>query len=1024
MLKVRARTGYKLAARVDGRTVALRRIRPGVHALRLPLGNLEPGAHSFGVVAKAGRRRASDDATFIVPGDKARVLRVLRAKGTPIAVRVRLPKPATYFRAYLNGTRVDRRFGRPNRRGIRAASLSPSDGLRFGANRLRLLAYRPDGSYARVTRRIRVPRTHGLAAAGVDRQIRPRQRIRLDGRAARAERRDAALAYRWTIVTKPKGSNPRLTGARTARPRFEPDGRGTYKVRLRVFERAKRRASGSTTYAAAGPPSDSVTLTAVPPVPPLGVPINTFVPASGSQTTPQVVIGGGDSGVPATSYPIPSQQALVIDIDPTTLAVKATGSFSIGQYINPCSQCDFYNFIEAIPDGDIVVVSFGGAPTCLGCGSLVYPIATFTELIGAEGLPQATIEIAANPMTPFSIVGTRGAQQGQAYQWAVPPDQAGPYPNPGITGYLTYAAPTATAPTPQFTFVPSDEVAFTMAANGSATIGCTPTTSVCVGPTPPVTSPGFSLVVLDAYTLELKSVTSFGIDANSLNALGNVLNSYGQDMTSLILFRSVGGPAPPTGDWSGMAANGPAVGIPAQTINNLNPAGAAAGGRDFGLVGGGQNLWWPFAPVIDPEVKVGGNAQQPLVMNGVLSRGEGWQFQASQLAPLQGYPSDLAEIAFQPQQAFPYSDDGGPYSAAEAYIADQLFCAGQSPSCQPPANDIRSLYWSGNYDWDSLQAGLAQIDYPSPAPSSFTSDQLNDLKTQFATVEWPAVSGVSQMITHLYSPFTATSGEQQVNVTTIAGQIQAKLPKPKADVTAEIIDTIGDVVGIASEGFSFFAAGTAQAKPAQDPFLDQNAAVTGALSYVFSLISTWTKDENGNALLDQITADSSDIENQVAGAITQAAVGFENLRELLVSDYGKLLAAYDFANDDIPWNSQQLDAATANLTIGARQLAWKSLMRAGFKYDCHSGLVKTPSVTQFNRLQTLGAPHGTLEWGGVQYDIDASSSLMNAMFAPYGVNDSGINGNIDPEDFWMNTMLPPGPPEPWGAPPPLPSYGC
>jgi len=182
-----------------------------------------------------------------------------RQPGREVERRLSVIRRVRKVRVWLNGRRVTRALDRsqPTRW---TASLSASHGLRYGANRLRILVAEPDrGRYALLRRRFVLRRNRHLAAAGWDAATRPGGRVRLDGRRSRTIG-GGRPRHNWRIVTKPRGSRAKLRRAGSARPLLTPDRRGRYVVGLTVRARTRR----GTPSQAALSSTDRVTLTAAP----------------------------------------------------------------------------------------------------------------------------------------------------------------------------------------------------------------------------------------------------------------------------------------------------------------------------------------------------------------------------------------------------------------------------------------------------------------------------------------------------------------------------------------------------------------------------------------------------------------------------------------------------------------------------------------------------------------------------------------------------------------------------------------
>src|SRR5919108_811443 len=259
VVRVPART-TRLWVRVGGRNVTARFRRAGGSrriARLTGADGLRYGPNHLSVLAeRRGRRPMADARSFVLARREDGLVRLRVRTGPVTSLNVRVAGGAglapEHFRhpgaverrlsvirrerrvrVWLNGRRVTRALDRtrPTRW---TASLSASHGLRYGANRLRMLVVEPDrGRYAVLRRRFVVPRNRHLAAAGRDLATRVGERVRLDGRRSRTIR-GGRPDYRWRILAKPRGSRAKLRRAGSARPLLAPDRRGHHVISLTV----------------------------------------------------------------------------------------------------------------------------------------------------------------------------------------------------------------------------------------------------------------------------------------------------------------------------------------------------------------------------------------------------------------------------------------------------------------------------------------------------------------------------------------------------------------------------------------------------------------------------------------------------------------------------------------------------------------------------------------------------------------------------------------------------------------------
>ena len=212
----------------------------GRQLVRVRVDRLKRGRN---LVALLVRRRGRQDSEQVLV-DRARRVRGLIRR---FRVSVRLPgnprvtllpdRLRVEVKAWLNGSNVSRAFerGDPLRRYLR---LSPKDGLRQGVNRLFVRVRSFDGRFETMRRTFFVSRGRPLADAGPDRRARAGLAVRLNGSRSlpAVGRRRAGLGYRWTIVAKPPGAEPVLSGAHRRRAILRTDlgHPGRYVARLRV----------------------------------------------------------------------------------------------------------------------------------------------------------------------------------------------------------------------------------------------------------------------------------------------------------------------------------------------------------------------------------------------------------------------------------------------------------------------------------------------------------------------------------------------------------------------------------------------------------------------------------------------------------------------------------------------------------------------------------------------------------------------------------------------------------------------
>jgi hypothetical protein len=416
----------------EGEVTARFRRRGGrrVARIRRPRGGLN---HLHARVRDRGGRIRWDHARFVVRGRRARLVRlagprtgVLRhAPHGGVARLAFRPARGASADVFLNGRRV--RLPRPGRGGTHALVLSASDGLRHGRNLLRLDAYRDDGRYQLIRRRIAIPGTAPLAAAGRDRVGRHRRPVRLDAGRSRGGAAGARLRYRWRIVKAPPGARTRVRRPGRARASFVPDVAGRYVAAVTVSQRTPGRGPSRST--------DLVEVAALASYPPLGARLDTRAPDPQGKTGVRV----GRDWYPYDAA-FPTAQAAVYVVDPVSLRLIDTIRVDPGR-----PDDSLASGLGGLPAGSILItVGFEGC--C--AGSKVLPNTRFSYITAYDG----------QRLQNFGKTGTwnRNLQLGDGTR---PPGQAGE-----LTGYLQLDESAS-----HFRFVQPDRIAFSTAADAQPT---------------------------------------------------------------------------------------------------------------------------------------------------------------------------------------------------------------------------------------------------------------------------------------------------------------------------------------------------------------------------------------------------------------------------------------------------------------------------------------------------------------------------------------------------------------------------
>jgi hypothetical protein len=1081
-VQVRARSRlHSISALLNGRKVVLHK-RQGLFVVKLSRSRLHVGANHFAARAiGAGGRRFRAYSDLIRAGRRVALGRLRVPGGVPLTPTVRLRDRTAFFRAYLNGRRIDALFGPPSLSGARVASLSVSDGLHFGRNRLVVRAYRSDGHYWATSRTVRVSHLRPLAGAGHDTLARLTRTVHLDGRGSRAASAGDQLRYRWRFVRRPRGSKARLRHAGAARPSFRPDVRGVYRVRLTVTEvsRHRRRAHAAVGRAA----SDTLTVAAAPITPPIGMPLE----ITGATPNQSEILVGTTTAPPVTKCMSPTCFPVVEGYTVVVLnrSTDVGGTLEVvdNQNFGPGQESQLANYLSSndptidSPGNIVILISSGGFTT-----QDPTDLQNTITGIGGSQIPTSSAGGGFSDIASAAVIGIPGTGSGQAYQAQLPisgPGSSEPFPT--ISGTLTRDSTSQSALESSYTFAPEDYLPFNLNADtGQMTLGCTPQSHMCEHLENIPAAPGFEVAVLDAYTLQpVTNTQAFGPLNNQPNAaatttqladMASFLQNYSNDPSKLVLILSYGGPAPNNPAWSQVAQQIQLLGGDINAFNTYNLPNGANGPADYGMIGG-AGLVTPApsgfaAPASIAQSTSGGTDFAKMDMTGVLTRSNNWQYYPTSVAPLGVFSTELMPIAYENPRGWPLATPS--YNRVQAYIAG-LFCSEPSPTrCPPVPHDIRSQYWKSDQPWTPLAIPLQALHYPTqvvtitgnpsggfftltwngktthnipynapanlvqyalyklnpesslanvrveggpgsglpahyfvdmtaagegtltasgaqlqpqggvtvtnctssnPDCAGFTRAEYNTMRTEFTATEWPAVDRVGELMDDLWSPFGSTSTGNYVDIQGISGSIEAAVNPPANNTTSKALATVQDILGIISSAVGFAALdrpghGHSVRAPSSVPHQNQTSpvptavgATAGVLSGAFGIASIWTADSGGNKVLGKIQTSAQNLSAQAASAVEDSQLGLERLRELLVSDYGKLTTTANFANAEIPWSSQQQSAAVTSLITSTRQNAYNALIPIAYPgLFCTPGKQLPTNVSTFNQVTGSAAP--------------------------------------------------------------------
>jgi len=935
-VRVRTPAGVKrLAARFGTKRVdrSFKRVGAGRWRARL---RSSAGVKYVHVSARVGGRTRSDHVEFAVGRRSPGFLRLGRVgvgSNGQVAVGARTRRAAHGFQVWLNGRPVTGYFdGRGSR--LRVAHLDADQGLRHGRNRLLVEAFGEDGAYARTLKRFRVRRSKPLAGAGRNRTVDVRRAVRLSAKKSRRGRPGSKLRYRWTIYRRPRGSHPKLRGARTSTPRLVADRHGNYRLRLQVREQRGGAASSAVTVA-----SDEAMVNVTPADAPIGVKIDT-IPGPGKGVT---IDGDQVAGAPANGV-----QAVVI--------TRATRELISTASYDPASDSDL-NRLQGLVNGTgldkLVILTGGGRPSNLGSKQGQTLMKIIKQLGGTDrGL--TSIGNRGLGRGQWSIIGANGFPSGSATQniRAYPGSSLGTLQGRLAMGELGY-----TFVFPEF--VDFDTGPTLQNGNGSNNRTYVGDQHWDSGTFVNGVQAGFHVVALDQDTLEpVKNMTIVTNDSrsadlgrdNAAKALAELrpilANSRsGQGPPVLVLVTAVNSPYPDGGyDYSVNQTNhwfdlqdvfavdpykGPLKSTSFGGTRDIFATQPGTGGYrgGYALVGG-TNLPG-YAQSETSTVANGG----PGRLQGMLSRNRQAQYTAQHFNQNGGVDDTMFKLAYQDPQPWPASDTPG-RRAANSYLATQLGL--------PYEGDIRINYYQAPSNFSGgnqaiLRSRLADSDdsqyIPCP-PDDLTPPQQRKrgISEPFANAdcnavknaiidELPQVGAVIQNVSDMQQIFVAREGGVQASVANVDEQIKTRfIPPPKPagvnwfDFTSGIF-LLGDAVAAEVPGAGLlFGLGEAGVE----------------------LAAAFSDDGNSGGprlpIPDQIDATAANVGKQVQDTLDSSVRNLPYLRNILVSDYAKLsTTAGKIKNGSWDFSNASNQSTMANgINKSAEQRLWAGMLPAGY----------------------------------------------------------------------------------------------
>jgi len=790
------------------------------------------------------------------------------------------------LRARLNGEPVGDVF-RHRRATSRRARLGADDGVRFGRNRLRLIAFDESGRFDVESRRFRVSRGRPIASAGRDRSTAIGDAVRLDGRASRLARR-GKRRFRWRIVRKPAGPSARggagreLKRGRRGRPVFRPRRAGIYEVRVSVRQRGRRGRSRDTTLVEVQPPD-----------PPIGVTLRTIADGAGRIAIDGRPVAGTGGGHGTLSYALLDRNTRQ---PPKLCKPKSSTPFSGAVPTSVAGIQTLENLVGDCLDPRYMLIlnGVGGVPA-----SAASELDALMSSIGGEALA-APDRATVTSGCPFSAIGVPDAPGGSAFTNFNRRDPLTHSCSTGdLRGYLQVSPATnqygfAFSEFPAFdTQAKHTEKSNTMQAGGDTYTGAL--TGSEVG--------GFHVVVVDPHTLAARECCpeppfpepvpiDFAVPTNSGNPeadkqgmefLADLLQDEVVEQRGLLFLQSIGNPKPTAPAWDKIAAVIVKLGGSRTVFDQIDGSYAFVGGLGAG------------APAEASQALSG----QPGRVAGLLSRGRSDGFAPAVSDPVGRVVTELMPILYQPAQPFPPFPAG--QRGANAYLARTTFGDKDADA------DVRTHYYRDwGRDWGNVRADISKSSYPGQATCGCTQAQFRAVKT---TLD-PEISKLIDVKNWIQAmKGTVDPTQSAFNLAEIGTTIKRQVAPPdvKADANgSELLIQMLSIAGVVLE--------------------TPESEVLSIAAIVLGPFAGGQTGADGSELLGEIDAKTSDLSTKLFERFVLVRAALTGVGLIAVSDQGKLNAIQQRVTQDPEWKFNDPTPISTTINKGAKRWFYGELM--------------------------------------------------------------------------------------------------
>jgi hypothetical protein len=910
-------------------------------------------------IGSLGAARAGASGTVAMERKDEAVKVEVRKRGGQVSAQVVTPTTPQKLKVRLNGRNLSDIFAfRPAVAG--PVTLGRGDGLRAGRNMLKAEATFPSGRTKTREVMFRVSSRWPLPNAGRDREVFGGDRLRLSAAGTLAPGK-GKFRYLWKVTSRPPGSKPKLTRARTARPSLKTNTPGVYRIRLAV-----RRGKGPVGYDVVEVSANDPKLTRA------GMFVSTapFGPgAAGGPATSLNIYGGSAAG----SYPIGNQQkgpVVTLFFDRSTMGLVG------GPYYTGASVEDGVNLINLY---SAAIKSTGQTPLVVTAGndygpmSIVFGDDWLWDQLGARNMIDAP--------SSFALAGVG---------W--PPGSGS---DPPLPNSLHYIAPDTEGDgrlsgqilpdaSQNWSFVPSDlpafgtplvpfdtstsgnsiEVAGQTFAQDARPPGCPGAGGFQVlgvaASAPNPLQPVAATVNEDSRTFQ--NGETFWTNACALGpndahdesiyqqvAMLEMLEQLESSSRPLLVFvQSVGNVGPTvTGDYFSQYV--PVNRISEQISNLGGSAGTflnlfGGGQTGYSLVGQTFNDYGMGTRVADAEAAtnqptspaarlIGFMRRDPIgrYLPSISSAGDAQRAANFKQEPPQ---SEIArEVNTSTWSRTPFPNEGDP--AWTAALQDLALVAGLAynpsddvPCYRPPGgnSDIRSNYCGGVPEGETVDTYWQNVVLPAveAAPYSqnpdYTSAEFAQVKAQLA-IEFKLVDAANEAANALSQSFSASQSNDAKSITaTYVQAVEQAAKNAQLEAQPTNLGWIGEVFDLAAALTGFVT--------------DEISGVLWTISASLANESFIAADGTGRSVVSGLTGSLSGSPDQAAGAIAsqisnQVTVANQArfaIADAIVSDWSRLQqATADLAN--VP-DTEAITNATNALRYAGVRYVWRDLVES------------------------------------------------------------------------------------------------